>query len=269
MFFRGGYPLRCPRSAYPFNSVNLQPLNQRPRPPVGLTILSKHFDMPDYTIRVSNRARHARLQVKPFIGLEVVIPKRFPRHQVEEFINRHRVWINQQLDKHASSFEKPPLPDRIHIPLTDETYSVEYSDEEGLNEETGILHINHHHAGSLLRDWVRKKARKELSPRLAELAERFEFSYQRISIRSQKSRWGSCSTRGTISLNDQLVFLPPETVEYLLIHELCHTRHMNHSAAFWKLVADCCPDFRKQEAILGQGRERVPMWFQKSLYQPS
>jgi predicted metal-dependent hydrolase len=231
--------------------------------------LSKKTDIPEYKIRVSNRARHARLQVKPFIGLEVVIPKRFPRNQVESFVTRHRGWINEQLDKHASSFEKPSLPEQIHITLTDETFSVEYIDEQELIETDRHLRINRQDAYALLRFWVREKARRELSPRLLELAQQFNFSYQRISIRSQKSRWGSCSTRGTISLNDQLIFLPSETVDYLLIHELCHTRHMNHSSSFWKLVSQCCPDFRKQEAILSRGKEWVPTWFQRSLYQDS
>ena len=231
--------------------------------------MSKHTDIPEYKIRVSSRARHARLQVKPFVGLEVVIPKRFPRNQVESFVTRHRGWINEQLDKHAASFEMPSLPEQIHVVFTNEVFTIEYMDENGLTEASGHLRVNRHEADSLLRNWVREKARKELSPRLSELAQQFNFSYQRTSIRSQKSRWGSCSIRGTISLNDQLIFLPSEAVDYLLIHELCHTRHMNHSPAFWKLVAQCCPDFSKQEAVLSQGKERVPAWFQRSLYQDS
>lgn len=229
--------------------------------------MGKRVKLPDYTIRVSSRARHARLQVKPFIGLEVIIPRRFPRHQVEAFVIRHRSWINQQLDKHASSFETPSLPEQMHIALTDEIVSIEYLDEGKLTEDAGYLRVSRHQASELLRGWVRNKAINVLSPRLEALARQFGFTYQRISVRSQKSRWGSCSTRGTISLNDQLIFLPPETVDYLLIHELCHTRHMNHSRAFWRLVAQCCPDFRAQETILGQGKERVPLWFQHSLVQ--
>jgi predicted metal-dependent hydrolase len=87
-----------------------------------------------------------------------------------------------------------------------------------------------------------------------------------LSIRSQKTRWGSCSIRGNISLNDQLLFMPAKTVEYLMIHELCHTRHLNHSTAFWSLVEHHCADYRNHEQLLGKSRNHIPDWFLLDLY---
>lgn len=118
----------------------------------------------------------------------------------------------------------------------------------------------------LLRGWVRQRAREWLPTRLTQLADEFGFEYKRTTIRSQKSRWGSCSSNGTISLNDQLLFMPADTVDYLLTHELCHTRHMNHSAAFWRLVQTHAPDFRQHESVLDRGRAKVPEWFLRDLY---
>jgi predicted metal-dependent hydrolase len=91
-------------------------------------------------------------------------------------------------------------------------------------------------------------------------------TYNRLSIRSQKTRWGSCSSRGNISLNDQLLFLPADAVEYLMIHELCHTRHLNHSKAFWTLVQTHCPDYRTHEKLLRRSQGLVPDWFLLELY---
>ena len=79
-------------------------------------------------------------------------------------------------------------------------------------------------------------------------------------MRCQRSRWGSCSARGTISLNLALLFQPEDVVRYLLCHELAHTRHMNHSSRFWRLVAECEPRWRELDAALLQGWRNVPQW---------
>ncbi|MCK4710477.1 MAG: M48 family metallopeptidase, partial [Gammaproteobacteria bacterium] len=139
----------------------------------------------------------------------------------------------------------------------------------GLIEESNELTIHYQtseQAIKLLRNWLRNKAKQVLPPMLAQIASEFDFEFNKTSIRSQKSRWGSCSSSGTISLNDQLLFMPVETVRYLMIHELCHTQHMNHSYKFWNLVESCCMDYRQHDHILSKGREKVPGWFSRSLF---
>ena len=111
-----------------------------------------------------------------------------------------------------------------------------------------------------LRRWLVARAHTVLSDHLADCAREFGFTYERLGIRRQRTRWGSCSTRGTISLNCCILFQPPEVLRYLLIHELSHTRHMNHSRAFWQCVARCCPDYRKLDRQLLDGWRRVPSW---------
>ncbi len=111
-----------------------------------------------------------------------------------------------------------------------------------------------------LRRWLLGHARIVLADHLAECAREFGFAYRSLSIRRQRTRWGSCSVRGTISLNCCILFQPPEVLRYLLIHELAHTRHMNHSRAFWACVARCCPDYRKLDRQLLDGWRRVPSW---------
>jgi hypothetical protein len=228
-----------------------------------------------YKLRVSARARRVQIRVRPYVGLEVVVPKRFPRHQVGRILQQHQAWITAQLDRHAASFDPAPLPDQLSLALTDERFDIEYdyAGKPGVTRLGQSLRItlpdpqaDPAQAIGLLRGWVRQRARAVLCPRLRELANAFGMDYRRCSLRSQKSRWGSCSSNGTISLNDQLLFMPADTVDYLLTHELCHTRHMNHSAAFWRLVASHAPDFRAHEAVLNRGREIVPEWFLRDLY---
>jgi predicted metal-dependent hydrolase len=111
-----------------------------------------------------------------------------------------------------------------------------------------------------LRAWLAQRARAFLVPALAERARSLGYAYRRVAIRRQRTRWGSCSTRGTISLNGCLLFLTPEVLRYLLVHELVHTRHMNHSRAFWAEVARHSPHYQRLDAELLDGWRRVPSW---------
>jgi predicted metal-dependent hydrolase len=111
-----------------------------------------------------------------------------------------------------------------------------------------------------LRAWLTDRATQVLGPALDQCARELGFEYQRVFIRRQRTRWGSCSTRGTISLNCCLLFQRPPVVRYLLIHELAHTQHMNHSRRFWQTVARHCPDYRRLDRELLDGWRRVPSW---------
>ena len=102
---------------------------------------------------------------------------------------------------------------------------------------------------------LRKLAAERLIPRLHELAAQHGLTVTRTSIRSQRSRWGSCSRTGAISLNYRLVLMPEWVADYVLIHELMHLQQQNHGPRFWKLVERACPNFREAERWLRrQGR---------------
>lgn len=103
------------------------------------------------------------------------------------------------------------------------------------------------------------EAAKEYFPKRAAYFQAFTGGeYQRITIRDQKTRWGSCSARGTLSFNWRLMLAPPAVLDYVVVHELCHLTHMDHSAAFWQAVADVCPDYRTHRKWLkDHGHELV------------
>lgn len=224
-----------------------------------------------YSLKVSARARYVRLAIKPYQGLEVVIPKRFPKKQIPRILQQHEEWITTQLQNHQHSLQPVELPGHVSITLTDTDFPVRYepSSKPALRERQdhlNILHSTDLQAVELLRAWIRDKAKKVLNAKLEDVAGEFGFNYKKCIIRSQKSRWGSRSSSGTISLNDQLLFMPAQTVQYLMIHELCHTHHMNHSRQFWRLVEKYCADYKKHEQVLAQRKEWVPDWFLQNLY---
>ena len=111
---------------------------------------------------------------------------------------------------------------------------------------------------SALEGWYRREAAGHLPQRLGELAGKLGVTPGRISIRSQKTRWGSCSDRGTISLNWRLMLVSSELVDYILVHELCHLRHMDHSAKFWELVGGLIPDYPLRRGVPRSHGERTP-----------
>jgi hypothetical protein len=92
---------------------------------------------------------------------------------------------------------------------------------------------------------LRQRARAELPARLLELAAQHGLTVTRVSIRNQRTRWGSCGRDGHISLNWRLMVMPPDVRDYVLVHELMHLRRLDHSRAYWRLVADACPGFRE------------------------
>lgn len=229
-----------------------------------------------WKLRVSPRARHAKLQIKPYGGLEVVIPPRFPRAQIPALVDRHASWARRQLDRQARLRDAVRLPQRLELAYDNSSTPVVYGSEsltwtDDLFAELSpapIVVASRDQAAQIgeLRDWIRRRARQLLPAKLREVSRRTGLEYARVSIRSQKTRWGSCSSRGHISLNDQLLFLPANTVEYLMVHELCHTRQLDHSHRFWRLVKTHCPDYRAHEKLMNRSRDRVPDWFLLDLY---
>ena len=229
-----------------------------------------------WQLRVSRRARYARLRILPFGGLEVVIPARFPRNQVASLVAQHADWARQQLQRQTQLRESIRLPAALQLDFDNSVTPIYYrgkmsalQGELFAGNAAGQIEIKANEkraAITELRGWIRRRAHKALPPMLAEVSRQTGLGCNKVSIRSQKTRWGSCSSRGNISLNDQLLFLPAQAVEYLMIHELCHTRHLNHSKSFWQLVEVHCPDYREHEKLLGQSRNLVPDWFLMDLY---
>jgi len=223
-----------------------------------------------WNVRISRRARRMSMRVFPGGRVEVVVPQGAGLHAVERFVARHRDWAERrskellQLAPNAADRQ----PESVEIRLLDRRWSVEYVPgrrvrAEQVGDSTLRVHspaVTDRHASQALVPWITRLASHELSHRLRPLAAELGIDYSRMSVRRQRTRWGSCSTRGTISLNVCLLFQRPEVVRYLMIHELCHRRHMNHSKRFWSLVASFEPDWKPLDVELLQGWRHVPAW---------
>jgi predicted metal-dependent hydrolase len=222
----------------------------------------------EFTVRRSNRAKHLRINAHPDNGIEVVVPRRMSMKHVEPFVRQHQGWIEHQVIR--LGLDQPvELPEAIHLRMIDAHWQVKYlagqSRQYRLNENDKQLTItgpdkDTNACRDKLRQWLRKQAKVHLPRRLAVLAEHAGLKYQKLSIRTQRTRWGSCSSAGNINLNDRLLLLPAELTDYVMLHELCHTRHLNHSPLFWQLVKTHVPDYKAQEKQLKQTRQYLPAW---------
>jgi len=145
----------------------------------------------------SERAKHINISIKPFKGVRVAVPYGVSFKKAKQVAQSKRSWIRRHLDK-MKQVEKE------HDAFTKNSIEID-----------------------------RTEASKKLVDRLNELSEKHDFSYNKVFIRNQKTRWGSCSAKNNISLNMNLVRLPDEMIDYVLLHELVHTRLKNHTNGFW------------------------------------
>ena len=229
--------------------------------------------LPPYTVRVSRRTRRMWLRVSRWGRIEVVVPTRHTAAGVAKFVDENRAWIQQTLKEFSREYGPAPrlvLPTRLVLRATGETWTVQFRRVVGaaprLREcPDARLVIEAERLepavwSGLLRRWLQKHAREELVPWLDTVAGEMGARYRRAQVRGQRTRWGSCSDAGTISLNYSLLFLPPRLVRYLFVHELCHLRQLDHSPRFWAKVEAFSPQWRRLERELRGARRLVPDW---------
>lgn len=225
--------------------------------------------------RVSPRARRISIRVYPDARVEVVVPPRARPREIERFVTAQREWIDA---KRTQALRNRPAPEpfppaTLDFTASGERWRIHHAGGAGRLRvlERGaaadgmrILEIR----GSVtdrglrvaLRAWLKRAAAARLEPRVTALAAAMGVRFSKVVIRRQRSRWGSCSARGTISLNLCLLFQRPEVVDYLIVHELTHVRHMNHSPRFWAAVEEQCADWRALDRELLGGWRTVPRW---------
>lgn len=225
---------------------------------------------PDYEVRISPRARRLRIQLDAEGRLLVVVPKGFDQRLLPGYLAQHQAWIERTRARLKHQQKQQPalyerLPAQIALPALGEQWQVEYgvSQRHLWRETNGTLRLRANESEAVQRslgDWLNHQAKQYLPERLQLVAQRTGLRYADVRVRAQKTRWGSCSSKKNINLNRNLLFLPLTWVDYLCLHELCHTRVMNHSADFWRLVATYEPDFQRLERSLTRAVQQVPLW---------
>lgn len=236
-----------------------------------LALLDESAVAPEtWRVRPSARARRLAVRVLPGGVVEIVVPRGTRPQAVQQFVTRHRNWIDRKVVQYQPAEPVPSdgLPEHIAFTASGQDFGVRYREAPGsprLQQDGDLVTVCGDCARialvrHALQRFAMRMAHEVLAPWLEKLSGASGLQFERLQIRRQRTRWGSCSRNGTISLNACLLFQQPAVVNYLLIHELVHTRHMNHSRRFWAAVESIEPAWRELDAALSQGWRSVPAW---------
>lgn len=230
---------------------------------------------PSCKIRHSKRAKHILLRVTPEDGLIATLPRGANRKALDRALHEHADWIEKQTlqvsqDRARLLLARNTRPENLEFRAKSESLQLHYQPTSGSRSRIirrgNELQINTPDVENIeiihqkLSEYIRREAKVFLGERLKRLSEQHGLRHTGLSIRRQKTRWGSCSARHHINLNDKLLFLPEALMEHVLLHELAHTRHLNHSPRFHALLKELDPATPQHRKALRLANRYIPAW---------
>ncbi len=235
-----------------------------------------------YQIHESDRAKQVRIRLSSRDGMVVILPRGMPfrRDDMELMIQRKSRWIIRHLRRfQAMNTNDPirgsiPLPDSLHLQAIAEKWTITYAEAAEAASASnasvreigeGLLQVVDARGDSdrcavALQPWIRLQATRILPTWLKELSLELRMPFSRVTIRNQRTRWGSCTGRQCISLNCKLLFVPQRWARYVLVHELCHTKVMNHGPNFWALLIRHEPQAGQIRKAMRRAWQELPPW---------
>lgn len=227
----------------------------------------------DYNLRVSRRARNVTLKVNRNNGLVVVVPRDFDHELIPDILSSRQGWISRQLERFEAlpgKFEQDWPPVKLELKGAAREFQVSYQRVSGgeirLEQEGDFLQIElpetycDENLAALFIKWLKRHAQQHCEAVASELSGITGLKYKKVAVRGQKTRWGSYSSHGTLSLNYKLLFLPESLLRHVILHELSHSVHMNHSTEFWSLLASVDSDSRLHDRQLSDAGQYLPAW---------
>lgn len=213
----------------------------------------KTIDGVDYNFIKNKKSKSIRITVKDRYNVKITLPFSCPYKIAENFADKKQDWIKEQLNK----FDFFQIDETYKTKTNNLIISTGFVQKPVIRQTKGIVQFIYpigsdfyskeiqEKAKLAIKKALRLEAENYLPKRLAELALKFGFKYNKIALKNHKTRWGSCSYNNNINLNINLMNLDKEFIDYVLIHELCHTIEKNHREGFWKLVQKCMPEAQK------------------------
>lgn len=225
-------------------------------------MLTVHHKNKSYDVRVERSSRKTvALQVTPEGALVVRSPYDFHEDNILEFVGRKMGWVLKKLREIADM--EPALPARKFIPGESHYFlgkqymlEVEYDDTERVELRRDRLVVHQSERGRtetrrIFQEWQRAQMEKVFSVRYARMGKRFSYSsLPRLEIKLMQKRWGSYRLSGSIALNEKLIHAPIEAIDYVIIHELCHHKHADHSKEYYTLLSRVLPGWKEEKKRL-------------------
>lgn len=213
-----------------------------------------------WTLKHSSRRRTVQIRVTGPDSVQVTAPKGYSEAMAEKLLRQKAAWLlrhMQRLETAERYAESLTLSHGTHLLFQGDSHTLLLLADGGKRPHVSCcqaqitVHLqeligdgNHPQVIRTLQLWYWQQAKEKLEQRTAYWSDQMKLRPRRLCLRDQKSRWGSCSSTGTINYNWRLIMAPPEVLDYVVIHELCHLQHPNHSDAFWQSVSCWCPQYR-------------------------
>jgi predicted metal-dependent hydrolase len=206
---------------------------------------------------VRSRRKSIAIFVRPDGTVEVRTPQEMPEASIRAFVEKHADWVRKH-QKRAQKYAPPPpkryqegekflwLGREYPLKIVPRQRAALTFDGQAFRLAKSALP----RAEEAFTRWYKAQAALVLSLRLPGLAKKHGFKYEKVRITSARTRWGSCSAKGTLSFTWRLVMAPPEVVDYVIVHELVHTKIANHSKEFWTRVGETMPDYKSHRSWL-------------------
>lgn len=224
-----------------------------------------------YYIRYSKKAKRPALKIDVKSGLEVILPERHGAVKPEQLIKSRESWVlagleraallKEQIERRSSEENRVVLYlgqeySMVKIIRKDVSPSVKKDDDRFY---VTVPDDTREKTEAVLEKWYRNEAQKIFNERARAIGDKMKLKYNRVFVRSQKTRWGSCSRLKNLSFNWRLVMAPAQVIDYLVIHEMAHIMEMNHSVNFWRLVEGACPDYRAPRKWLRENGQMLTL----------
>jgi predicted metal-dependent hydrolase len=207
-------------------------------------------------VRTSKRARRLRL-VSGINGLQAIVPADYPAEELESFVSAKRDWVIKTSRYYSRLRERCGAhePGTIYLLGNKYRFHVVKDKQQSAIVSEAMKVITFHMADRRkykqeMQEWYREQTGMIIAERLPALATKLDMKYNKVSIKSQRSRWASCSKKGNLNFNLFLAAAPAQVIDYVIIHELMHLVEMDHSRGFWQLVEKADPDYKKHKEWL-------------------
>ena len=214
-----------------------------------------------YTHKTHARSRSIKIKIEGNGEVVVVTPKRVSKKAIDSFVTEQSNWITKHLE--LALKKKSNSETKTTITIFGKQYTKQKIADDAkpptaflegqkliINQPTYLAQTTKNKEAEYIQRFLKNVAEKYIIPRTHQLAKVMNTSFVSTSLKQQKTRWGSCSSQGNLNFNWRLIHAPTEIIDYVIIHELAHRTHMNHSTAFWNLVAKYDPEHREHRGWL-------------------
>ena len=242
-----------------YNTMKSLPLAQPTL--VGKYDIDLHGEKISYTLKRSSRAKLIWLGIKRQSGLTVTIPHNYPVRDLPGYLNSNSRWILGNIAKYCHEIDASPaavspkhsihyLGNILKVTQNRTNNGLYQVKLEGNNLVVSLNSSRDTFSSLELEQWLKIQATRVINLKVEGFSRRMHLLYNRVTIRNQKSRWGSCSRLRNLNFNWRLIMAPEPVLDYVIIHEICHLKEMSHSKSFWDLVTRYCPQWREHRSWL-------------------